>query len=57
MNVNRKVIYGLWNTNKFVTFNKTHNLYFMHSNEQGLVRFTRFYKGSKGRKFRSLALR
>jgi len=23
MNVNSKVIYGLWNTNKFVKFNKT----------------------------------
>ena len=57
MNVNRKVIYGLWNTNKFVKFNKIQSLYFMHSNGQGLVRFTRLYKGSKTRKFRSLALR
>ena len=52
MNVKGKVIYGLWKTNKFVTFNKTHSLYFMHSNGQGLARFTRFYKGSKGRNFR-----
>jgi len=46
MNVNSKVIYGLWNTNKCVKFNKTHSLCFMHSNGQRLVRFTRLYKGS-----------
>ena len=57
MDVNRNVIFGLWNTNKFVKFNKTHSLHFMHSNGQGLARFSRLYKGSKARKFRSLALR
>jgi len=56
MDVNRNVIFGLWNTNKFVKFNKTHSLHFMHSNGQGLARFSRLYKGSKARKFRSLAL-
>ena len=49
MNVNSKIIYGLWNTNMFVIFNKTYSLNFMHSNGQGFARFTRLYKGSKGR--------
>jgi len=57
MNVNGKVISGVWNTNKFFKFYKTHSLYFMHSNGQGLVRFTGLCKGSKERKLRSLALR